>query len=187
MLPAFDPGEPASGAELSQALGALNASGTAYLSNLPDDAFFAPQGAAWSPATHVRHLRQTTRPLVPALRLPRWMIRLRFGRAGGSSRGFTEIRDTYRQALARGARAGSYTPRPEGIPTDPLARRPEIMRAWTAAVIGVQNAVAGWSEDALDRHRLPHPVLGLLTVREMLAFTVYHTAHHLRRVAERAA
>jgi hypothetical protein len=29
--------------------------------------------------------------------------------------------------------------------------------------------------------------MGRLTVRGMLAFTVYHTAHHLRRVAERAA
>jgi hypothetical protein len=44
-----------------------------------------------------------------------------------------------------------------------------------------------WPERALDRHLLPHPLMGLLTIREMLAFTVYHTAHHLRRVADRAA
>lgn len=187
MLPAFDTGVPASGTDLSQTLGALNASGAAYFSTLPDDAFFAPQGAAWSPAVHVRHLHQTTSPLVLALKLPRWMLGLRFGKAGGPSRGFTELRDAYRKVLAGGAQAGRYTPDSESPPGDPQARRQEIMRAWTTAVVGLQNAITGWPEAALDRHRLPHPLLGLLTVREMLAFTVYHTAHHLRRVAERAA
>jgi hypothetical protein len=34
-------------------------------------------------------------------------------------------------------------------------------------------------------YRLPHPLLGKLTVREMLFFTVYHNAHHLDQVASR--
>ena len=31
-------------------------------------------------------------------------------------------------------------------------------------------AIAGWKESALDRARLPHPLLGPITVREMLEF-----------------
>jgi hypothetical protein len=46
-------------------------------------------------------------------------------------------------------------------------------------------ALQGWSEQALDRLRLPHPGLGLLTVREMLLFTLYHNAHHVFGVAQR--
>ena len=62
----------------------------------------------------------------------------------------------------------------------------EIMTAWTAATVDLQNALRRWPEAALDRQRLPHPIIGMLTVREILGFTVYHTAHHLRRIAERA-
>jgi len=36
-----------------------------------------------------------------------------------------------------------------------------------------------WSELQMDRIRLPHPVLGKLSVREMLFFTLYHNQHHL--------
>ena len=37
-----------------------------------------------------------------------------------------------------------------------------------------------WPEPSLDRYQLLHPLLGRLTVREMLEFSVYHHAHHLR-------
>jgi hypothetical protein len=186
MIPDFATGTPATGADVGHALGALLASGTAYLSTLPDGAFFAPQGAAWSPARHVRHLQGSTEPLVLALRLPRWMLGLRFGHHHGRSRSFDEIRQVYQDHLARGADAGRFTPSAEAPPGDPPARRAEIMRQWTAASVGLQNALERWPEEALDRHRLPHPILGMLSVREMLSFTVYHTAHHLRRIAERA-
>jgi len=187
LIPAFETGAPVSGRDLSHALAALNASGSAYLTAMSDARFFAPQGKAWSPAEHVRHLQQSTAPLALALKLPRWLLGLRFGQSSRPSRSFAEIRGLYLKKLGEGAQAGRYAPAPEGPPADPGTRRLAIMSGWTSSIIGLQNAVTRWSEPALDHHLLPHPILGLLTVREMLAFTVYHTAHHLRRVAERAA
>ena len=35
------------------------------------------------------------------------------------------------------------------------------------------------SEHKLDRCILPHPLLGKLTLREMIYFTIYHMEHHL--------
>ncbi|MCB9182399.1 MAG: DinB family protein [Flavobacteriales bacterium] len=35
-----------------------------------------------------------------------------------------------------------------------------------------------WSESDLERYLLPHPLLGKLTLREMLYFTLYHVQHH---------
>ncbi len=186
MTPAFETGTPVTGTDLGNALGALVASGTAYLVTLPDPIFFAPQGAAWSPAEHVRHLQAASAPLVMALKLPRWMLKLRFGAHLGSSRSFNEIRSVYRGHLAAGAQAGPYAPSREPAPGAPAARRNDIMTGWAATTVQLQNALRGWTEPALDRQRLPHPILGMLTVREMLSFTVYHTAHHLRRIAERA-
>jgi hypothetical protein len=187
MIPDFEPGTPASGEQLSHALGALLASGVAYLSTFSAEQFFTQQGPAWSPADHVRHLELSTRPLTQALGVPRWLLALRFGRGSGHSRTFTEVRAVYLQALANGGQAGRFTPRAEPAAGDRSSRRQEIVSAWSSATVDLQHAITCWPERALDHQVLPHPLLGLLTVREMLAFTVYHTAHHLRRIAERAA
>ena len=34
------------------------------------------------------------------------------------------------------------------------------------------------SDNALDRYRLPHPILGKVTLRELASFTSFHTIHH---------
>ena len=180
--PAFATGAPHSGPELSAALGRLLAEGVTYLQQLPETAFAAPQGTFWSPAEHVRHLRKSAAPLVTALSIPRFVLGLRFGKAGRPSRSFDGMVAVYRQALDGGATAGRFTPSANGGGLD----RNAVLDGWARVTGALQAQLGKWDEAALDRYQLPHPVLGPLTVREMLAFTVYHTAHHLRRVAERS-
>jgi hypothetical protein len=43
-----------------------------------------------------------------------------------------------------------------------------------------------WGESELDSYILPHPILGKLTIREMLFFTLYHDTLHLSAGAEEA-
>ena len=181
----FEPGEPQSGSELRTAMRHLVAEGRGYVEALPLGVFFAPQGDRWSPAEHLRHLRKSTVPVARALRMPAWLLRLRFGRGAGTSRDFRTLRDTYRGALAQGGQAGRFAPTRESTPIDPAGRRLAIIGAWDDALSAVDAAGRRWSESALDRTALPHPLLGLLTVREMLAFTVYHTSHHLTLIASR--
>ena len=38
--------------------------------------------------------------------------------------------------------------------------------------------IDSFSEKDLDNYILPHPLLGKLTIREMLFFTIYHVQHH---------
>jgi hypothetical protein len=182
----FETGDPQSLTELSQTLSRLVTEGTAYLAVMPDLSFFAQQGPAWSPADHVRHLQMSSAPLVLGLKLPQFMLRLRFGSHSGPSRSFPELRNLYLAALTAGAKAGKYTPESERPGSSPTDRRHQIMNAWTGVTVELTNAMAEWKDSELDRHQLPHPILGTLTVREMLFFTVYHTAHHLRRIRERA-
>ena len=182
----FSTGDPFSAPELADALARIEREGQVYLIAMSDAQFFAPQGAAWSPALHVRHLRKSVAPLAAALRIPRLMLRLRFGRPRAPSRSFAGVREAYRGMLAAGGTAGRFTPSAEPMPQDAGDRRAEITAAWSVANAAVVNAMGRWSDAALDGTCLPHPLMGLLTIREMLAFTVYHTAHHLSRIAERA-
>ena len=71
--------------------------------------------------------------------------------------------------------------------TDAAVYQRESVARWSAEVTRLAGAIEGWSESALDRYRLPHPLLGKLTVREMLLFTFYHHEHHANTVKRRLA
>jgi hypothetical protein len=182
----FETGEPHTGVELIAALGRLQQEGDAYLRALPPTVFFAPQGPAWSPAEHTRHLGKSLGPLTRVLRWPRPILGLLFGRHREPGLAFADVRRRYQTALAAGGQAGRFAPRVQAPPADLASGQDAILSRLSATVHAVQMAVQRWPEPALDQYRLPHPLLGRLTVREMLAFSVYHHAHHLRRVAERS-
>jgi hypothetical protein len=182
----FDPGVPFTGSELLDGLRRMVREGDEFLGTLSDDAFFRRQGTKWSPAEHVRHLRKGSAPLVLAFRLPAWVLQLRFGRHRDASRRYDALRTTYLGLLAAGGQAGRFAPTPEPAPVEPPARRAEIMAGWHGTTVALCLRAARWREASLDRTQLPHPLLGQLSAREMLEFTVYHTTHHLRLVAERA-
>ena len=37
-----------------------------------------------------------------------------------------------------------------------------------------------WKEKDLDIYLLPHPLLGKMTIREIVLWTAYHTEHHYK-------
>jgi hypothetical protein len=121
------------------------------------------------------------------LRIPRWLLALRFGWAKAPSRTYEVLHSAYRDRLAKGISAGRFAPSARQTSTDPEAQRREIVARHGAALGALVEAVALWPEVALDRRLLPHPALGMLTVREMLFFTVFHNRHHLALVQDRLA
>lgn len=154
------------------------------LESLAAETYFAPQGDRWSPAEHVDHLVRATRPLAMALRLPKLALRIRFGR-GGRSRSNAEVIERYLGALVAGGRArGRYVPAVAG--EAPSAKQRELSLARLRTAGGELTAALGrWRDRQLDSYRLPHPLLGPLTVREMVAWSLYHARHHRALVRER--
>ncbi len=183
----FETGEPATNAELVAALRRLTDEGARALGTMPVEVFFAPQGDKWSPAEHALHLQKSSAPLVIGLKLPAWLLRLRFGGSARPSRSFVRLREEYLGRLADGGQAGRFAPAREGLPENPNRRRGEIMTKWWLTNVRLCTVLSRWREGRLDTVQLPHPLLGMLTVREMAAFTVYHTSHHLTLVMQRVA
>ncbi len=179
--------DPTSGAEIAAALRTLHRESVEYWRSFDTATFLAPIGEAWSPADNVRHLTKSIRAVTTGLKLPSIAVRLLYGGATAPSRDYATMRDTYRARLAKGADAGKYAPGPRPTPTDPDAERERVMRYHAAAVEEMCGRIGRWSERALDRCRLPHPLLGRITVREMLLFTRCHNQHHVENVKRRLA
>ena len=106
---------------------------------------------------------------------------------GETREAFLELRDDYHQRLAAGGKAGRYAPSPLQPEPDAEAARTRILAQHAEAVAALTRACARWPDAKLDRCQLPHPLLGPLTVREMLFFTVYHNQHHVAVVRRRVA
>lgn len=178
---------PQSREQIISELHAVREESAAYWQSLPTDRFLSSIGEAWSPAENVRHLTKSMRALTVGLRLPRWVLALRFGSAKTPSRSFDTLHDTYHTRLALGASAGRFAPSARRASANTEAQRREIMAQHTQALGAFCDAAAPWPEAALDRRVLPHPLLGRLTVREMLLFTLIHNRHHLTLVQSKLA
>lgn len=150
---------------------------------LPGDALVRqPEAGVWSPAEHLIHLVRSVKAVADAMRMPGFLLAVLFGTSREPSRRFDEIRRIYQERLAQGGRAtGRYVP-PALDSGDPEATRSRALAGWQRAGAGLVARARRWREPSLDRYRLPHPLIGKLTVREMLFFTLYHDRHHLASV-----
>lgn len=171
--------------DIIKALHRLRDDGLNFWIDIAPEQFSAPLDEAWSPADNVRHLIKSTMPVTKALRFPRIILRVLFGAANEPSIAYDDLVGRYRDALARGGNAGRFAPRPLAAPDNAHARQQELVSRCRSTVAALANAAERWSERDLDRYRLPHPLLGKLTLREMLFFTLYHYSHHRENVIRR--
>lgn len=163
----------------------IHAESVQYWTAYPLDAFFRSPGPdVWAPADQVRHLTKAIRAVNKGLVLPRLALLVLFGWSRRPSRGFDVLVADYKGALAAGGRAGRFAPSSLEATDQTSAGRTRIMAHHAAAIEAFAGALERWSDRALDRYRLPHPLLGKLTVREMAYFTLLHNVHHVA-VAER--
>lgn len=141
------------------------------------DFLYAPEGK-WNAGQQADHIRMSVRPLNQALALPAFVIRLLFGKANRPSRSYDELVARYREKLQAGGRAPSRF-QPKGCSFD---TRVTLARSLMKEVDGVARKAGRFSDRDLDTLILPHPLLGKVTLREMLYFTIYHVGHHGEQV-----
>lgn len=162
-----------------------------YFHSLPLEVFDRrPEAEVWSPAENLIHLIKSVQSVCKGLDMPKLFLMVLFRRPKGvpkASRSYEEVVEIYQAALAAGGRAsGPYVPKPspEGQAEQVRSR---ALAGWQKAGKTLVEKVGQWNEKSLDRYRLPHPLLGNLTVREILLFTLYHDRHHLGTVRQRLA
>ncbi|WP_295815259.1 DinB family protein [uncultured Deinococcus sp.] len=176
--------DPVTWDDLRAALHAACGTVGGFFETLDAATFTAAPPGRWSPAQHLDHLIRSNAPVATGLRvarhpLPRLAARLGLARgrlepaaAGRARLTYPQLRDTYRARLAAGAKApGPYLPRVGSDQTALVAR-------YRAGLGTLNSALSRWPDSDLDDWQARHPILGDLTVRELLYFTVYHNRHH---------
>ena len=146
---------------------------------------FKKDGERWSAAENLQHLILSVVPLAKGLEMPKLPLRMMFGKTTSGSRSFKDIIDVYNNLLEKGGVATDrYVPDEIDATEESKAN---LMKNWQRAGNRLLSAIEAWPEDEMDVYRLPHPLIGKMTVREMLFFTIYHNAFHGKRITEAAA
>jgi len=147
-----------------------------YFISMDEASFIQAPDGKWTLGQHLDHLLRSVRPVALAFGLPSIAPRLLFGKAPNPSRSYDELVKDYQDALAKGAKASRpYIPR-----TIPYRKQKNLSRTLNRTVATLARRIHQFSEPQLDRLRLPHPILGKITLREMLYFTIYHVEHHVK-------
>jgi len=147
-----------------------------FIAQQPEAKFLETPSSKWSVGQNLEHLIKSLAPVNQALLLPGFMLRLLFGTPNRKPRSYQELVDRYKQKLAAGGRAtGRFVP--ATITWPDKEKKIVAFKKETETMIRRLNS---WREDQLDQYLLPHPLLGKLTLREMLFFSGYHIEHHLK-------
>lgn len=152
---------------------------TKWFSEIPAEHFFTRQGEAWSASDNVDHLIRAHKPIAKALKLPKITLRAMFGKPDKASVTYEELCQSYRDEIAKGAQAsGRYLPNQENPKEQAEEKKRQLLHQFSNTSGELVSAAETWDENDLDQYMLPHPILGKLTLREMLFFTIYHNLRH---------
>jgi hypothetical protein len=145
--------------------------------------FLKSNNGKWTAAQQLEHIVKSVQPVKLALTLPGFFLKMTFGKANRPSRTYDALVEKYQSKLAEGGVSpGRF------IPTAvELEDRNRLLNKLQSLVDSLIRLVNDFSEEQLDLLILPHPLLGKLTLREMLCFTIYHVRHHDKQVIQNIA
>jgi len=148
---------------------------------IPSHDSFTRHGEVWSPSDNVDHLIKAVKPISKALRLPKITLQAMFGKPEKTSMTYQELCKIYRDEISKGAKAsGRYLPDQDTPNTNAEEKKKALLEQWAKANMELVSVFEKWDEHELDQYLLPHPIIGKLTVREMIFFTIYHNLRHAR-------
>ena len=151
-----------------------------YIFSLSEKDFLVSHNNKWTAGQQFEHILRAVSPLKTVLTLPKIIPRLLFGKSNRKSLDFESLVKSYQGKLAGGSKATKQFIPPAII----FEKRRNLGNNLLKTVGNLSNKIKRFSEIELDDYLLPHPILGKLTIREMLYFTIYHVEHHHNAVLD---
>lgn len=149
-----------------------------YIDSLANEKFNAQLNEKWNAGKELDHIVKSIEPLAKILCSKTTIIE-NFGVIDRPTLSFIDLRNKYKDILKNGGTAiGRFVPEQE-IGAD---RKAELVKKMLNYIHIIKTNLTNFSEDELDNLVLPHPLIGPLTIREMIYFTIYHAEHHVQNI-----
>ncbi len=127
---------------------------TDFVSNLSDVLVNHSMPGKWTPLQQLSHIEKSVSPVKIAFLLPKFMVRIFFGKANRSSRSYNELVAKYKAQLAAGGKSTTrFLP-------DTTCDRIRLQDAIERHIKVLSERIDRFSEHELDQFILPHPLVG---------------------------
>ncbi len=152
--------------------------------SINNDLFNQDKGDKWSIAENIDHLIRSTNPISLSMAyIPKPLFSLLMGISKTDPEGYDDIVTRYQSKLSNGAKAAlPYTPKPF-FPKD----KKKAIDKWNKCIDKLVSQIERWNERDLEQYRMPHPIIGKISILEMLFFVLYHIEHHTKTIKNLAA
>lgn len=145
-----------------------------HIDSLSEQEFLYAENETWSAGQQLEHIVKSVVPLNTYMALPSIAKKLMFGTNKNHSKSYDDIVEKYVELIKSGGKAPkAYEPK-----TIPFSSKEQLISKLNYNLNKFLNSVVATKETDLDKFRIPHPLLGILSLREMLYFTDYHVIHH---------
>ncbi|MDB5283548.1 MAG: DinB family protein [Bacteroidota bacterium] len=134
--------------------------------------FQRPSSGKWSAAENVQHLFLSAKPLVSLFGKPELMLQ-QWGRNDRPSKDYDGIVSLYLEKIGKVVVTTTAF-----SPVEISGNQAEQMNNLKSIHSKFIERASQLPEADLEIYQVPHPLLGLLTAKEFLYFTHYHTGHH---------
>jgi DinB superfamily len=147
--------------------------------NITEADFNSPIDGKWSAAGHIQHLINSIKPLNQVFLAPKFLLKLITGKPNRKSRSYEKLVEKYLEKLKTANPTTNRFGPKEGKIYTKKDLRDRLLSEYTKFEKNIEKK---WDEESLDMYLIPHPLLGKLTVREMVMFTIYHSHHHQKAI-----
>lgn len=145
-----------------------------FISTLDEKQFEVNPNNKWSAGQDLVHLIKLLRIVNIAYKIPKPILSILYGINKEEQRSVEALQTLYKNALKGGAKSPSlYIPKPVLFKD-----KNELINKHIKLNEAFVNKLNNQSELALDKYRVPHPIIGKITLRELAIFTSFHTIHH---------
>lgn len=146
-----------------------------YLSNLAKKEFELSVHKKWTAGQQLEHIVLCVKGLVLFFSLDKATIEQDFGSTSRQGRSYEALLREYTDNSGGGWKAPvRYIPE-----TNTINKRENLIQTLEGLIKELGFKIETFTEQELDSLQIPHPSLGILTLREMLYNAIYHVEHHL--------
>jgi uncharacterized damage-inducible protein DinB len=149
-----------------------------WLAQQPKENWEKGPAGKWSTSQQIQHLVDSLQLLNNALSYPRFILKYKFGTCNRAPKTYEEVANNYQQKLLEhNEKSKNYN---KDLKKPTLKERDRLLTRLQIQQKKLQYKTVHISEKNLDTLVLPHPLMGKMTVREIIMWTAHHTAHHTK-------
>ena len=138
----------------------------------PDFNYALPE--KWNAGEHLQHILISVSKLNKAICNPKYILPIEAMQPIRALMDYNTLVGVYLDRIKQGAKANlPFVPEKVTI-----EQRDQLVNDVQATVADLCTKFDMYDEKQLDTLTIPHPLLGVLTLREMIYFTIEHAAHH---------